>query len=121
MTRLIFKILRPAEWQEAQATTAYPGSAIDRKDGYIHFSTADQAAETAAKHFTDTDTVHVLAFKLADFPDALLKWEPSRGGALFPHLYAPLDVARACHQETLTRDKDGRHDFSFLEDLSPND
>lgn len=88
---LIYKILRAPEWAELQAQGETAGAPIDVADGYIHFSTADQARETAAKHFAGEDGLLLLALEA----DALshLKWEPSRGGALFPHLYGPLRLA----------------------------
>jgi len=88
---LIYKILRAPEWAELQAQGETAGAPIDVTDGYIHFSTADQARETAAKHFAGEDGLLLLALEA----DALspLKWEPSRGGALFPHLYGPLRLA----------------------------
>lgn len=89
---LIYKILRADEWAALQAQGETAGAPIDVADGYVHFSTAAQAAETAAKHFAGAEGLVLLALD----PDALgaaLKWEPSRGGALFPHLYAPLRLA----------------------------
>ena len=84
---LIYKILRDAEWAEL---TAAPGAPVDRADGYVHFSTADQILETAAKWFATDGDLWLLAVEA----DGLmgLKWEPSRGGALFPHLYRTLRV-----------------------------
>jgi uncharacterized protein (DUF952 family) len=87
----IYKILPRADWQAARAGGVFAGSAVDREDGYIHFSTADQAQETASRHFRGQPDLVVLAVDPTDLGDAL-RWEPSRGGALFPHLYAPLDA-----------------------------
>jgi len=89
MTRTVYKILAAADWAEAQARGRYEGSAVDRRDGYIHFSTAAQVAETARRHFAEQDGLLLLAVD-ADALGAALRWEPSRGGDLFPHLYAPL-------------------------------
>ena len=86
---LIFKIFRPNEWQTLHEKGATSGAPIDLSDGYIHFSTAAQVAETAEKHFADAGDLILLALET----DALgkdLKWEPSRGGQLFPHLYREL-------------------------------
>ncbi|WP_170473020.1 DUF952 domain-containing protein [Ruegeria arenilitoris] len=83
---LIYKIFRAEEWAKLQADGATDGAPIDVSDGYVHFSTAEQAAETAAKHFSGVEGLTLLACD----PDSMgsdLKWEPSRGGALFPHLY----------------------------------
>ncbi|MEL7099539.1 MAG: DUF952 domain-containing protein [Pseudomonadota bacterium] len=89
---LIYKILRTPEWDALQADGATAGAPIDVADGYVHFSTAKQAAETAAKHFAGATGLWLLALEADTLGDAL-KWEPSRGGALFPHLYAPLRLA----------------------------
>jgi uncharacterized protein (DUF952 family) len=86
----IYKILPRDEWQAAQAARRYDGSAVDRQDGFIHFSTASQAPETARRHFAGQEDLVVLAVEADDLGPAL-KWEPSRGGELFPHLYAHLD------------------------------
>ena len=88
----IYKILPRAEWRAAQAAGAFAGSAVDLADGYIHFSTGAQAAETARRHFAGQVDLVVLEVE-ADDLGAALKWEPSRGGDLFPHLYGRLPVA----------------------------
>lgn len=92
---LIYKILTTDQWKDLQALGETAGAPIDIADGFVHFSTAAQAAETAAKHFTGQDGLQLLALDSEGLGDAL-KWEPSRGGDLFPHLYAVLclkDVA----------------------------
>jgi uncharacterized protein (DUF952 family) len=86
---LIFKIFRASEWAELQAKRETLGAPIDVTDAYIHFSTADQVAETAAKHFAGEDGLVLLALESEALGEDL-KWEPSRGGALFPHLYRVL-------------------------------
>ena len=91
---LIYKILPRAAWDEAVAQGRFDGSPVDLQDGFIHFSTAEQARETAAKHFHGHAGLVVAAFD-ADELGAALRWEPSRGGQLFPHLYGPLDPAMA--------------------------
>lgn len=105
---LIYKIFRGPEWANLKAKGATPGAPIDVIDGYVHFSTAAQAAETAAKHFAGEEGLVLLALETdALAPD--LKWEPSRGGQLFPHLYrelrlddvlwdAPLPLVGGVHQ-----------------------
>jgi uncharacterized protein (DUF952 family) len=85
----IYKILRAAEWAELQAVGTIPGAPIDVADGFVHFSTADQVAETAAKHFAGATDLVLVAFDTRPLGSAL-KWEVSRGGDKFPHLYAPL-------------------------------
>jgi len=89
---LIYKIFRAAEWAAFEAQGHTSGAPVDLADGFIHFSTASQAAETAAKHFAGQEGLMLLAFDAEAMGDAL-KWEPSRGGALFPHLYRDLQLA----------------------------
>ncbi|SMX37886.1 DUF952 domain-containing protein [Maliponia aquimaris] len=89
---VIYKILRADEWAALRAQGETAGAPIDVADGYVHFSTAAQAAETAAKHFAGAEGLVLLALESEALGDAL-KWEPSRGGALFPHLYGPLRLA----------------------------
>jgi uncharacterized protein (DUF952 family) len=88
----IYKILPREAWQAALAQRRYDGSPLDRQDGFIHFSTAEQAQETARRHFAGQEDLVVLAVAADDLGSAL-KWEPSRGGDLFPHLYAHLETA----------------------------
>jgi uncharacterized protein (DUF952 family) len=110
----IYKILPAAAWSEAQRRGVFTGSAIDIADGFIHFSTARQAAETAAKHFagqTDLVLLHVDAARLGE----RLKWEPSRGGALFPHLYGTLALDAVIRADPLPIDADDRHVFPPLD------
>ncbi|OCX66591.1 hypothetical protein BFP70_04850 [Thioclava sp. SK-1] len=85
---LIYKIFRQPEWLNFEAAGETAGAPVDLADGYVHFSTAAQAQETAAKHFAGEDGLVLLACE-ADKMEALI-WEPSRGGALFPHLYRKL-------------------------------
>lgn len=89
---LIYKIFRRPEWDALCANGQTDGAPIDLIDGYIHISTAAQVAETAAKHFTHEADLILVALEDAALGEAL-KWEPSRGGALFPHLYRPLTLA----------------------------
>jgi uncharacterized protein (DUF952 family) len=110
---IIYKILPASLWDEAQRAGVFRGAPVDLADGYIHFSTAAQAAETAAKHFagqTDLVLLHVDAEALGD----ALKWEPSRGGALFPHLYAPLDLTHVKRADPLPLGGNGLHVFPEL-------
>ena len=86
---LIYKILRRSEWDSFRAAGETTGAPVDVADGYVHFSTAAQVAETAARYFADESDLVLLALNPEALGDAL-KWEPSRGGALFPHLYRPL-------------------------------
>ncbi|MBU2379477.1 MAG: DUF952 domain-containing protein [Alphaproteobacteria bacterium] len=86
-----YKIIDAAEWRQAVAEGAYAGSAVDRADGYIHLSTAGQLDETARKHYAGRDDLMLLSVDLTALGDTVV-WEPSRGGALFPHIYGDLPV-----------------------------
>ena len=110
MTSIIFKICPGMLWQAAEKAGRFDGAPIDLADGYIHFSTADQVRETAAKHFAGQRDLLLIAVD-AEPLDAALKWEISRGGALFPHLYAPLDPAAALWVKPLPTGTDGVHIF----------
>ncbi len=102
----IYKILPRADWEEAQAAGVFDGSAVDHADGFIHFSTAAQALETARKHFAGQSGLVVLEIEADDLAGPALRWEPSRGGDLFPHLYVPLETrhVRAVHEAPLGPD-----------------
>lgn len=91
MAMLIYKIFRAPEWEAFEATGSTRGAPVDLADGFIHFSTAAQAAETAAKHFAGEDGLVLVAVEAGSL-GADLRWEPSRGGQLFPHLYRDLDA-----------------------------
>lgn len=93
MSEPIYKILSAAQWRSAQRASVFEGSAVDLADGYIHFSTAAQARDTAAKHFAGQEDLLLLTVDPQRCPAQALRWEPSRGGALFPHLYASLDLS----------------------------
>lgn len=101
----IYKILPRRAWEAAWDAGVYEGSDVDRADGFIHFSTAEQAQETAVRHFRRQPDLVVVAVEAEDLGPAL-RWEPSRGGALFPHLYAPLEtrLARAVVEAPLDPD-----------------
>jgi uncharacterized protein (DUF952 family) len=86
----IYKILPLTDWEAALAVGRYEGSDVDRRDGFIHLSTADQAPETARRHFAGQPDLVLLELEAQDL--APLRWEPSRRGDLFPHLYGPLDT-----------------------------
>ena len=110
MTELIYKILSAAEWQAAERAGVFKGAGIDLADGYIHFSTANQAEETAAKHFAGQAGLVLVAVD-AETLGAALKWEVSRGGQLFPHLYASLAVNDALWVKPLPVGAEGKHIF----------
>ncbi|WP_018700876.1 DUF952 domain-containing protein [Amorphus coralli] len=88
----VYKIVEKDAWAAAEAEGVYRGAPVDHADGFIHFSAADQVMETAGKHFAGQDGLLLVAVPAAAL-GADLKWEPSRGGALFPHLYADLPVS----------------------------
>jgi uncharacterized protein (DUF952 family) len=108
MEKLIFKICERTEWAAADAAGVYHGSEHDRADGFIHFSTASQLPGTLAKHYGGRDNLLLIAFDAAAFGEAL-KWEPARGGDLFPHLYAPLKTDLALWTAPLARNEHGVH------------
>ena len=110
----IYKIATQDQWEEAINLGVFKGAPIDLQDGYIHFSTAEQAKETAAKHFHGQKNLKLV--KVATEPlGELLKWEVSRGGALFPHLYAELKTDDVISVVSLEHDETGGH--VFPEDL----
>ncbi len=110
----IYKICGRTDWVEAEEDGIYAGSAVDLRDGFIHFSTAAQVAETAGKHFAGRRDLVLVAVDTNALGPAL-KWEPSRGGALFPHLYGHLPASAALWVKPLPLDEAGR--FVFPPDL----
>ncbi|MBO6504646.1 MAG: DUF952 domain-containing protein [Kordiimonadaceae bacterium] len=122
MTDWIFKILREPEWRQAEQSTEFPGSPADQLDGFIHFSTFAQLEGTVNKHFSDVDCCRLLVFDGASFAEEAMKWEPSRGGQLFPHLYAPLDVSLAIRTWKIDRQPSGQFDLSVAHEwMKAND
>ncbi|MFN3242606.1 MAG: DUF952 domain-containing protein [Planctomycetota bacterium] len=110
---LVYKILRDQEWLALQRDGVTAGAPIDRTDGYVHLSTGAQVVETAAKHFAGVDGLRLLALEADALGDAL-RWEPSRGGALFPHLYRELRLGDVRWEQPLPLDGE-RHAFPELE------
>ncbi len=110
---LILKIIPRALWLEAEERGLFLGAPVDRADGFIHFSTPEQVEETAAKHFAGAHDLLLVAVDPERLGEAL-RFEPSRGGALFPHLYAPLMVADVAWAKPLPLGPDGRHAFAGL-------
>ena len=111
---VVYKIVAADEWREAEAAGVFAGASVDRADGFIHFSTAEQAPETAAKWFAGRHDLTLAAVD-AEALAADLRWEPSRGGALFPHLYAALPMSAVVWTRPLRLGPGGRHDFGRLE------
>ena len=105
---IVYKICPSALWAEAERAGIFGGAAIDLKDGYIHFSSGPQVAETAALHFKEQDGLVLVAVD-GDRLDAALRWEPSRGGALFPHLYGALPLSAVLWAKPMPLGADGRH------------
>ena len=110
----IYKIVPADLWRDAERARRFNGAPIDLQDGFIHFSTAAQVRETAAKHFAGQRDLLLVSVDATVLGDEL-KWEPSRGGALFPHLYAPLDLALVTRVEPLPLAEDGTHRFPALD------
>jgi uncharacterized protein (DUF952 family) len=108
MPEPVYKVLSEAAFEQAKAAGRFAGSADDARDGFIHLSAAHQLATTLAAHFAGQDGLVLLALDAGRLGPGL-KWEPSRGGALFPHLYAPLDLAAMLWVERLALGADGRH------------
>ncbi|HEY8384401.1 MAG TPA: DUF952 domain-containing protein [Microvirga sp.] len=111
---LIYKICPQSLWRKAEADGAFAGAPVDIADGYIHFSTSAQARETAAKHFAGQGDLLLVAVDEARLGKALV-YEPSRGGALFPHLYAPLPLDAVAWVKPLPLGPDGAHLFPDLD------
>ena len=105
---LIYKIVSADQWREAEAAGRFEGSEVDRRDGFIHFSTAAQVRETALRHFAARHGLLLVAVETATVP---IRWEPSRGGALFPHLYGQLPLAAVRWSRPLELGADGLHQF----------
>ncbi len=109
----VYKICPVALWREAERSGVFRGSEVDRHDGFIHFSTAAQVAETAAKHFSGQADLLLVRINTANLGEQL-KWEPSRGGALFPHLYGELALSAVAQVDPLPLGPDKRHIFPPL-------
>jgi uncharacterized protein (DUF952 family) len=107
---VIYHMCREEEWAAAKLSGSYPGSSQDAADGFIHFSTSSQIVESAAKHRAGQTGLVLLSVPAGLLGDAL-KWEPSRGGQLFPHLYGHLPVDAVASVDPLPLGSDGRHVF----------
>ncbi|KMO32273.1 dihydroorotate dehydrogenase [Methylobacterium variabile] len=107
---LVYKICPASLWRDAEAAGRFDGAPVDQADGFIHFSTAAQAPETAAKHFAGLDDLLLIAVDAEALGDAL-RYEPSRGGALFPHLYGPLPLTAVRRVTPLPIGPEGTHIF----------
>jgi uncharacterized protein (DUF952 family) len=113
MTDRVFKLIDRPSWGAAEAAGTFTGSAVDVRDGFIHCSTAAQVGETAARHFAGQTDLLLVAIDAAALGDAL-RWEPSRGGDLFPHLYGALPLSAVRGVSEVGIDAAGRHVFAGL-------
>ena len=111
--RHIYKICPASPWREAERQGSYRGSADDARDGFIHFSAAEQLAGTLDKHYVGQTGLLLIAIDPERLGPAL-RWEPSRGGDLFPHLYGELDMAAVTAVMELRSRSDGGHDLPEL-------
>jgi uncharacterized protein (DUF952 family) len=114
VSTLIYKIVPQDMWRVAEALGRFDGAPIDLSDGFIHFSDQRTVRETAAKHFAKQDKLLLVAVDAKGLGDAL-KWEVSRGGALFPHLYTPLTLSHVLWVKDLSLGPDGVHLFPALD------
>jgi uncharacterized protein (DUF952 family) len=112
--RMIYKICPASAWREAERQGVFRGSAVDISDGYIHFSTASQVAETARKHFFGQTGLFLIAVDADALGDAV-RWERSRNDELFPHLYGELDLGAVVSVLSMRTRSDGSHDMPELE------
>ena len=112
--RIIYKICSASLWQQAEKAGFFTGAPIDIQDGYLHFSTAEQVRETAARHFSGQGDLLLIAID-ADLLGEALRYEPSRGGDLFPHLYGHLPLSAVLWVKPLPLGQDGQHVFPDLD------
>lgn len=108
----VYKIVDTATWAAAEATGTFHGAGVDHDDGFIHLSTAAQVAETLRLHFRDVPDLLLIGVRVEAIVESL-RWEASRRGHLFPHLYAPLDLSAVC----LTRPISSADTFADIREL----
>ena len=113
MPTIIYKICDSALWREAQRAGVFRGAPVDLRDGFIHFSAAEQVRETAARHFAGAADLMLVAVAASALGDAL-RWEISRGGDLFPHLYGTLPLSAVLWAKPLPLGDDRQHVFPEL-------
>jgi uncharacterized protein (DUF952 family) len=111
----VYRILSETDWEAARELGEFRGSAHDIRDGFIHFSTAEQVADTARIHYARLPELVLLYVRMDALPAQAWRWEASRNGALFPHLYAPLPTAAVHRIEPLVLQADGTHRLATLE------
>jgi len=111
MTELFaYKLLTEDQWKDWKECGVFTGAPVDVADGYIHLSTRDQARETAEKYFADTDPLMLVMIDLPAL-GGTVKWEPSRGGALFPHVYGTIPMSAVAGKSKLRLQNSGKHDW----------
>lgn len=111
----LYRLLSAADWRAAVLDGVYRGAPHDLADGFIHLSTADQVEETAALHYAGVEDLMVLTVDSARV-DGEVKWEPSRGGQLFPHVYGTIPLEAVLGAEPVGRDRGGAFTFPHLRD-----
>lgn len=114
MHATVYKIAPEALWRAAEVEGRFDGAPIDHADGFIHFSTREQAIETAKRHFADQTGLLLIAIDAGQLGEKLV-FEPSRGGALFPHLYGPMPLSAVKWVKELPLGEDGLHQFPDME------
>jgi len=112
---VVYRVLPRVEWQQALAVGEFRGSALDLRDGFIHFSGPEQLADTLRIHYARQADLVLLYVRQAALPEAAWRWEPSRSGALFPHLYAALPTHAVHRVEPLELGPDGLHQLPRLD------
>ena len=113
--QVVFKIVSEELWREAEAAGSFAGSPVDLQDGFIHFSSKGQVAETARRYYAGRTGLLLIAIDGSKLGDAL-RFEPSRGGELFPHLYAPLALSAVLWKRPMPLGPDGEHLLAFDSD-----
>jgi uncharacterized protein (DUF952 family) len=111
MTPIAYKLVDGREWQAARTEGVYRGSVLDRADGFIHLSTAEQLSGTATRHYAGRSDLRLVAVDLAALGDSV-RWEPSRGGDLFPHIHGDLPLSAAGPVRGLSIDEAGLPRFA---------
>ncbi|MBV0890098.1 DUF952 domain-containing protein [Komagataeibacter oboediens] len=109
--RIVYKIMTPDEYDSFTHTGSLAGSPVDLADGFIHLSAGPQVADTLDRHFSGRSGLVLVAVDLSLLDPAVVRWEPSRGGQLFPHLYAPLPIGAVVATGPVTRTADGGVDL----------
>ncbi len=110
MNSTIYKLVTQSEWNEAEKAGVFRGSTLDKADGFIHLSAKDQTRQTAALYFADQSDLLLVSVDPASLGDTL-RWEESRDGRLFPHVYGFIEMTSVLDAQPLPLDADGKHQF----------